>query len=369
MIPFNQPYVGDQARFIFDRVASSTHHSGDGPVARECEARLSELLGGATVVLTPSCTHALELAALVLEVGPNDEVVVPSFTFTSTATAFALRGACIRFGDIDPESLNLDPASVERVVNERTKVIVPVHYAGVGCDLVTLGAVASRVGASIIEDNADGLFGTYEERPLGTFGDLAALSFHETKNVSCGEGGAIVVNDPELLDAVLIAREKVRTGTRSSAGQSTSTRGLVRARAGFLRNSRRVSCWRHCSMRTERRTVARRFGIATRCISRDWAAFNEVRLPFVPVGRTHPSHLFHLLLPDATARTRFIEHMAAHQVQVVFHYLPLHRAPAARRFGAADECPIAEDVAGRLVRLPLYQRTRPTTRLTASSAP
>lgn len=358
MVPFNRPYVGPRCAELLQQVADSTHHSGDGPLGRECEERLAALVGDARVVLTPSCTHALEMAALVLDIGPDDEVIVPSFTFTSTATAFALRGARLRFADIDPTTFDIDPASVANLVSDRTAAVVAVHYAGVGCDMAALEKLTAPVGASVVEDDAHGLFGTLHGRPLGTFGRLATLSFHETKNVSCGEGGALVVNDDALLDDVLIAREKgtnrhaffrrlvdkytwVGPGSSWLPSEFTAAVLLAGLDAAPVTQARRQAIWARY-----REALG------------PWAAARGVVFPDVPDGAVHPAHLFAMLLPDAAARPRFIDHMAAHGVQVVFHYLPLHSAPAAARFGAGDECPVAASVSARLVRLPLYQNLR-----------
>ena len=221
VIPFNRPNVPEALLRHLEEVANSGHHSGDGPMTHRAVDILGEVYPEAAVVfLTPSCTHALELAAVILGVGPNDEVIVPAFTFVSTANAFALRGARIRFADIRADTLCLDTDSIENLLSEHTQVIVPVNYAGVGCDLDAIVAEAASVGASVVEDNAHGLFGRLNERPLGSFGVMSTLSFHETKNVSSGEGGALVINDQDLVLPAEIAREK---GTN----RSQFFRGLV----------------------------------------------------------------------------------------------------------------------------------------------
>ncbi len=218
-IPFNKPYVNDAGRRYVTEALSSPNHSGDGPFTRRCHALLQSLLGVPKVLLTTSCTHALEMTALLLRLQPGDEVIIPSFTFTSTANAFALRGARIVFADIRSDTLNLDERQVERLITNRTKAIVVVHYAGVGCEMDVLLEVAKRHGIAVIEDNAHGLFGKYRGRSLGTFGDLAAQSFHETKNFSCGEGGALVINEPKLIGDAEVIREKGTNRSRFFRGE------------------------------------------------------------------------------------------------------------------------------------------------------
>jgi dTDP-4-amino-4,6-dideoxygalactose transaminase len=310
--------------------------------------------GCAAVLLTTSCSHALELSALVLDLQPGDEVVLPSFTFVSTANAFALRGVRLRFADIDPATLCLDPASVAELVTDRTRAIVPVHYAGVGADMDALGKIAADVGAAVVEDNAHGLFGSLRGTPLGTFGSLSTLSFHETKNISAGEGGALVVNDPSLVPSAEIAREKgtnrsqffrgmvdkytwVSLGSSWLPSEFTAAAVVAGLEAATTSQRRRLTVWNR---------YAREL--------RAWADEQAVRLPVVPDDRVHPGHLFHLLLPELDGRTRFIDHMKARGVHVVFHYVPLHTAPAAADHADRSECPVTDDVSERLVRLPLY---------------
>lgn len=218
-IPFNRPVVSEQAHAHLREAAVGEHHSGDGPFTTRCHDLLSDRLGGARTLLTTSCTHALEMAAILLGIGEGDEVIVPSFTFVSTANAFALRGARLVFSDIRPDTLNLDEARLESLITSRTKAIVPVHYAGVGCEMDAIMEIANRHGIPVVEDNAHGLFGSYRGRALGTFGALATQSFHETKNISCGEGGALVVNDPALVERAEIIREKGTNRSRFFRGQ------------------------------------------------------------------------------------------------------------------------------------------------------
>ena len=355
MIPFNRPPRPPTLRDRLDEVARSGHHSGDGPMSARARELLEALHPGcAAVLLTTSCTHALELSGLVLGVGPGDEVVLPSFTFVSTANAFALRGARLRFADIDPVTLCIDPASVDALVTDRTRVVVPVHYAGVAADMDAIGKIATDVGAVIVEDNAHGLFGSLRDTPLGTFGALSTLSFHETKNISAGEGGALVVNDPSLVAAAEIAREKgtnrsqffrgmvdkytwVSLGSSWLPSEFTAAAIVAGLEAAAVSQERRLFVWNSYARELRR-----------------WADQQGVVLPAVPDDRAQPGHLFHLLLPDLDHRTRFIDHMKARGVHVVFHYVPLHTAPAAGDHADRAVCPVTESVSERLVRLPLF---------------
>lgn len=356
MIPFNRPPSSEAMIRHLTEVAASGHHSGDGPMTRRATAKLAELFpDAAAILLTTSCTHALELAALVLEVGPGDEVILPSFTFVSTANAFALRGARVRFADIRQDTLCLDPRSVEQLITPKTRAIVPVHYAGIGCDMAELLEQAERVGAHVVEDNAHGLFARHAGRPLGTYGSMSALSFHETKNVSAGEGGALVINDPGIVTAAEIAREK---GTN----RSQFLRGMVDKYTWVGLGSSwlpsdftaavLLAALENAPATQERRTAiwnAYASGLA------DWAAAEGVRLPHVPLEDVHPAHIFYLLLPDLATRTRFIDHLRADEIQAVFHYVPLGTSPyGAQSSSQVDTCPVSHDVSERLVRLPLY---------------
>ncbi len=356
MIPFNRPNAPEALLRHLEEVANSGHHSGDGPMTHRAVDILGEVYPeAAAVFLTPSCTHALELAAVILGVGPNDEVIVPAFTFVSTANTFALRGARIRFADIRADTLCLDTDSIENLLSEHTQVIVPVNYAGVGCDLDAIVAQAASVGASVVEDNAHGLFGRLNERPLGSFGVMSTLSFHETKNVSSGEGGALVINDQDLVLPAEIAREK---GTN----RSQFFRGLVdkytwvglgsswlaseftaAALLAGLENAPWTQERRHFIWNTYFVELA------------DWAASEGVRLPVVPSASAHPAHIFYLLLPSLDSRTRFIAHLHDSGIQAVFHYIPLDTSPFGMQLdGASRRCPVSQDVSERIVRLPLY---------------
>ena len=355
VVPFNRAsVVGNELAYVEQALANG-HISGDGPFTQRCEELLEQSLGVPRALLTTSCTHALELAAILLDVEPGDEVVVPAFTFVSCANAVALRGARIVFADVRPDTLNLDEERLEPLVGRRTRAVVAVHYAGVGCDVETIGALATAQGAALIEDNAHGLYGRLGGRPLGTLGTLATLSFHETKNFTCGEGGALLVNDQSLVPRAEIVRDK---GTNRKAffrgdvdrytwidlGSSYVPSDLLAAfLAAQLEARERIQ--------GARRALWERYAVELA----DWANAAATRLPVVPEEVEHAYHLFHLLLPSLDARTRLIEHLRERKILAVFHYVPLHLSELGRRHGGASgACPVAEDVADRLVRLPFY---------------
>jgi dTDP-4-amino-4,6-dideoxygalactose transaminase len=354
-IPFNRPsIVGDEFRYISEALAQG-HISGGGPFAARCQALLEQQLGVPRVLLTTSCTHALELAALLLDVREGDQVIVPSFTFVSTITAFVLRGAQPRFIDIRPDTLNLDETLLERAITPRTRVILPVHYAGVGCEMDVILDTATRHGISVVEDNAHGLFGTYRGRPLGTFGCLAAQSFHETKNINCGEGGALLINDPRLAERAEIIREK---GTN----RSRFFRGLVDKYTWVDIGSSYVpsdilAAYLYAQLEARERiqTTRRRLWDYYLRHLRDWAAARNVVLPSVPAHCEQAYHMFYLLLPSLDQRQALIAHLREHGVMSVFHYQPLHLSEMGQRLGGKEgDCPVTEAVSDRLLRLPFY---------------
>jgi dTDP-4-amino-4,6-dideoxygalactose transaminase len=354
-IPFNRPSVaGNEFRYIAEALAQG-HISGGGPFAARCQALLEEQLGVPRVLLTTSCTHALELAALLLDVREGDEVIVPSFTFVSTVTAFVLRGARPRFIDVRPDTLNLDETRLARAITPQSRVILPVHYAGVGCEMDAILDVAGRHGIAVVEDNAHGLFGKYKGKPLGTFGCLAAQSFHETKNINCGEGGALLINDPRLAERAEIIREK---GT----DRSRFFRGLVDKYTWVDLGSSYVpsdilAAYLYAQLEARDRIQAarRRVWEYYHRHLQDWAAERDVRLPTVPAHCEQAYHMFYLLLPSLEQRQALIAHLREHGIMGVFHYQPLHLSEMGRRLGGKEgDCPVTESVSDRLLRLPFY---------------
>ena len=354
-VPFNRPYcTGEEQRHVLEAIAAG-HISGSGSFTERCERALEAQLGVPRVILTPSCTAALELSALLLDIGPGDEVIMPSYTFTSTANAFALRGAVPVFVDIREDTLNLDEALVEAAITARTRAIVPVHYAGVGCEMDALAAIAERHGIAIVEDAAHAARAFYGGRPLGGFGRLGTLSFHETKNLTCGEGGALIVTDPAFVERAEILRDK---GTNRSAFlrgdvdrytwvDLGSSLALSDLNAAFLwAQLREAGAITAARLRIWRR-YDRAFG--------ELEARGLLRRPVVPTRCDHNAHMYHLVLPSREQRDAFIAALRRRRVDAVFHYIPLHSSPAGRRYGrCAGALEQTTRQSGRVVRLPLW---------------
>lgn len=355
IIPFNRPLFLEQG-LAHVRTAFSNHHvSGCGPFTRRCEELLEKELGTRQALLTTSCTDALELSALLLDIQPGDEVIVPSFTFVSTANAFALRGARPVFIDVRPDTLNLDETRLEALITPRTRAIVPVHYAGVGCEMEAINAIAARHGVPVVEDNAHGLFGRYQGRWLGTFGALATQSFHETKNISCGEGGALLVNEPRFAGRAEIMREKGTNRARLFRGEVDKYTwvdlGSSFVMSDLLAAYLQAQLEARQEIQARRREIWRHYHEALA----PWARTHGVRQPVVPAHCEPAWHMYHLLLPSPAARTALIAHLKARGVLAVFHYLPLHLSQYARRWGGRPgDCPVTEDVSDRLLRLPFF---------------
>jgi dTDP-4-amino-4,6-dideoxygalactose transaminase len=354
-IPFNRPcLVGKELEYIADAIQIG-HVSGDGAYTRKCQLLLEQILGVPRVFLTTSCTHALEMAALLLDIRPGDEVIVPSFTFVSTVNAFVLRGARPIFIDIRPDTLNLDETQLERLITPRTKAIVPVHYAGVGCEMDAIMEVAKRYNIAVVEDNAHGLFGKYKGKYLGTFGCLATLSFHETKNFTCGEGGALLINDPQYIERAEIIREKGTNRSRFFRGEVDKYTWVDIGSSYLPSDILAAFLYAQLEAREEIQVKRRRIWEYYYEHLRDWAQEHGVRLPIVPADCEQSYHMFYLLMPDLKARTRLISHLKERGILSVFHYLPLHLSPMGKRFGGKPgDCPVTEDISNRLVRLPFY---------------
>jgi dTDP-4-amino-4,6-dideoxygalactose transaminase len=354
-IPFNRPaVVGEEFRYMREAVAAGKI-SGDGRFSRRCQALLEEELGAARVLLTTSCTHALEMSALLLDLVPGDEVVVPSFTFVSTVNAFALRGARPVFADIRPDTLNLDETQLSQLLGPRTRAIVPVHYAGIGCEMDAILAAAEPDGIAVIEDNAHGLFGKRGGRKLGSFGCMSTLSFHETKNVTCGEGGALVINDRRYVERAEIVREKGTNRCQFFRGMIDKYT-WVDLGSSYL-PAELLAAFLLAQLEARDRIQAARRRIWERYARElaGWAAARGGRLPLVTPGCEQPFHLFYLLLPSLAARQALIAHLRTRGILAVFHYVPLHLSAYGRKVAArARDCPVATDIGERLVRLPLF---------------
>ncbi|MDT8442344.1 MAG: dTDP-4-amino-4,6-dideoxygalactose transaminase [Desulfuromonadales bacterium] len=355
MIPFNKPYMtGKELWYI-----SQAHHqgvlAGDGSFTRQCHAWLEAQTGCHKALLTHSCTAALEMAALLADIGPGDEVIMPSYTFVSTANAFVLRGGVPVFVDIRPDTLNLDERLIEAAITARTRAIVPVHYAGVGCDMAAIMALADQHGLLVIEDAAQGLMATRDGQPLGAIGHLGAISFHETKNIIAGEGGALLVNDPRFADRAEIIREKgtnrsqffrgevdkytwVEVGSSYLPGEVIAAFLLAQLEEADAITARRLQHWQ-----------VYHDGFA------DLEAQGRVRRPVIPTACRHNAHMYYLLVDSLQERGELIAFLKKRGINTVFHYVPLHASPAGRRYGRTHgELPVTEAAGERLLRLPLY---------------
>lgn len=345
--------AGRELEYI-QQAVESMHLSGDGRFSSKCHSLLEQMLEAPKVLLTTSCTHALEMTALLLDLRLGDEVIVPSFTFVSTANAFVLRGARPVFADIRPDTLNLDEHQLERLISPHTRAIVVVHYAGIACEMDAILEIAGRFGIPVIEDNAHGLFARYKGRPLGSLGDMATLSFHETKNVTCGEGGALVLNNSSRIGRAEIIREKGTDRSRFFRGQVNKYTWLD-VGSSYL-PSDILAAFLYAQLERRDAIQARRATMwnTYRRELQSWADRNAVRLPVVPNTCEQSFHLFYLLMPSLAAREALIAKLQADDITAIFHYLPLHISEMGQRFGGRrGDCPVSEDVSDRLVRLPL----------------
>lgn len=356
MLEFNRSSLaGKELDFVVQSIQSG-QISGDRKFSRDCESLLQKFFGErSTVKITTSCTHALEMTGLLLDLKPGDEVIVPSFTFVSSASAFSLRGATIKFADIREDTLNIDETKLDHLITARTKAIVVVHYAGVGCEMDEIESIARKHGIDIIEDNAHGLFGKYKGRPLGTIGRFATQSFHETKNITCGEGGALVLNEPSDVGLAEMIREKGTNRAEFFRGEVNkygwkelgSSYVMSDILAAFLFGQ--LSAWE--SIQTRRQAIWTNYNLELS----DWARQNNVRRPFVPAYCDQAYHMFQLRFPDRVNRDAFISHLKRQQVHAVFHYLPLHESEYSERMGWNHcDCPVTSHVSDTLVRLPFF---------------
>jgi dTDP-4-amino-4,6-dideoxygalactose transaminase len=355
LIPFNRARpLGREFEYI-QAAIDNMHLAGDGQFTRRCSELLERELGATKVLLTTSCTHALELSAMLLDIRDGDEVIVPSFTFVSTASAFRLRGARVVFADIRTDTLNLDETRVEALITKKTKAIVPVHYAGVACEMTALGEIAARHGVSIVEDNAHGLFGRYRGRPLGTLGRLGVQSFHETKNFTSGEGGALVINDPTLVERAEIIREKGTNRSRFFRGQVDKYTWVDEGSSYLPSEILAAFLFAQLEQREAVQSKRKHLWDTYRAQLIDWASANDVRLPAVPPDCEQAYHMFYLIMPTLDLRQRMLRHLKERNISAVFHYVPLHLSEMGRRLGGKPGmCPRTEEFSDRLLRLPFH---------------
>lgn len=355
MIPFNKPHMTGRELTHIAQAHANGHLSGDGTFTKRCHAWLEDRTQAGRALLTHSCTAALEMAALLLDLRPGDEIILPSYTFVSTASAFALRGAVPVFVDIREDTLNIDERLIEAAISPRTKAICVVHYAGVACEMDVIMDLANRYGLKVVEDAAQAILSTYKGRPLGTIGDYGALSFHETKNIVSGEGGALLCRDREAGERAEIIREKGTNRSRFFRGQ-VDKYTWVDVGSSFLPGEI-TAAFLTAQIEEADDITSRRLAIWNRY--HEWAAAHEaagrLRRPIVPTDRTHNAHMYYLLLPSLEHRTRFIQSMKEQGVQTVFHYIPLHSSPAGvAQCKAPFDMSVTNSVSDRLVRMPLW---------------
>jgi dTDP-4-amino-4,6-dideoxygalactose transaminase len=355
VIPFNKPFMtGRELAYIAEAHANG-HLAGNGAFSKRCSAWLENRVGSQKALLTHSCTAALEMAAILSGVAAGDEVIMPSFTFVSTANAFVLRGATPVFVDIRPDTLNIDETKVEAAITSRTKAIVAVHYAGVGCDMDAIMDIARRHDLLVIEDAAQGLLADYRGRPLGSIGHLAALSFHETKNIISGEGGALLINDARFVERAEIICEKGTNRGQFSRGTVDKYTWVDLGSSYLPGEIIAAFLWAQMeeadAITRRRREMWDRYHAAYSELEAD----GRVRRPVVPTETVHNAHMYYLLLPDLARRTAFIESLRRADILSVFHYVPLHSSPVGRVVGRTAGDMANTDAAGeRLVRLPLW---------------
>lgn len=354
-IPFNKPTLtGNEIDYI-SRAFQNSHLSGDGPFTQQCQTLLEQELGAIKSLLTTSCTHALEMAAILLECGPGDEIVVPSFTFVSTANAFVLRGARPVFADVRPDTLNIDETKLESLITPRTKAIVPVHYAGVPCKMDTIMSVAQHHHVAVVEDNAHGLFAKYRGKYTGTFGCLASQSFHETKNFNCGEGGALLINDEKFIERALVLREKGTNRSLFFRGQIDKYTWVDIGSSYLPSDILAAFLYAQLEARETIQRKRRQIWLYYYEHLKDWAQQIGARVPIVPSDCEQSYHMFYLIMSSLEERQALLAHLKARDIMGVFHYVPLHSSIMGRKFGGEQaSCPVTEELSDRLLRLPFY---------------
>lgn len=354
-IPFNKPTLAGNELNYFAQAVDNNHISGDGQFSRKCHEWIEGYFNIPKALLTTSCTHALEMTAFLLEIKHGDEIIIPAFTFVSTVNAYVNRGAVPVFADIRPDTLNLDEMQLERLVTSKTRAVVAVHYAGIGCEMDNILEIATEKRIKVVEDNAHGLFGKYKDQHLGTFGCLATQSFHETKNITCGEGGALLINDPSFIERAEILREKGTNRSRFFRGQTDKYTWVDMGSsylpsdmlAGFLY----AQFEEYQSIQSKRKQIWNFYFENLK----DWAGITGTRLPIVPDWCEQPYHMFYIILPTLEIRQGMIEHLKSNKILGVFHYLPLNISQMGRKFGGrAGDCPVTENISDRLLRLPFY---------------
>lgn len=355
MINFNRPpYIGKEKEYILKAVDNG-HISGDGEFTKKCAAKLEEMTGTSRALLTTSCTHATEMAALLADIKPGDEVIMPSYTFVSTADAFVLRGAVPVFVDIRPDTMNIDENLIESAITDKTKAIVPVHYAGVGCEMDTIMDIARRRNLIVIEDAAQAICSTYKGKALGTFGEFGCFSFHETKNISMGEGGALLIRNADMIEEAEIIREKGTNRAKFFRGQIDKYTWVNYGSSYLPSDMNAAYLWAQLEsvdvINNDRLASWNRYYEGLKSLRDD----EKIEFGYIPKECTNNAHMFYLKTKDLAERTELLKHLKANEIGAVFHYVPLHSAPAGHKFGRFN----GQDVhttkeSERLIRLPLY---------------
>ena len=355
-IPFNRPpLVGGELEYVRQAVEDNRQISGDGPFTKRCNGWIESNFGAQKALLTTSGTTALEMAAILCEVGPGDEVILPSYTFTTTATSFSNRGAKLVFVDVRPDTMNIDETLIEDAITDATRVIVPVHYAGVACEMDTIMDIAKRHDLLVVEDAAQGVMSTYKGRALGTIGDFGCYSFHETKNYSMGEGGALVINNPAFNDRAEIIREKGTNRSRFFRGQVDKYTWVDEGSSYLPSEMNAAYLWAQLEAADEinenRLHTWHEYYMAFEALK----DAGRIELPQIPSECVHNAHMFYIKCRDLEDRTSFIKHMREHDIACVFHYVPLHSSPAGQKFGRMHgEDRFTTSESNKLVRLPMF---------------
>lgn len=355
-IPFNKPYMTGKELDYIKQAYKNGHMAGDGDFTKKCSKWLENVTGASKALLTHSCTAALEMAAIMIGLGPGDEVIMPSYTFVSTANAFVLRGATPVFVDIREDTLNIDENKIEAAITPNTKAIVPVHYAGVACEMDKIMDIAKKHNLFVIEDAAQALFSEYKGQPLGAIGDLGCFSFHETKNVISGEGGALIVNDPEMILQAEIVREKGTDRSRFFRGEVDKYTWQNQG-SSYLPGEI-ISAFLWAQLQKADKITEKRLSHWKRYYEglKDFIPKDKnIRLPIVPKDCKHNAHMFYILLPDEDERKKFIAFLKEKDIHSVFHYVPLHNSPAGKKYGiVSGEMTNTDNLSSQLVRLPLW---------------
>lgn len=363
MIPFNKPpYTGNENKYILKSI-KSPKISGDGPFTQKCQQWFEKTLQCKKALLTTSCTHALEMAAILLDIKEGDEVIMPSYTFVSTANAFVLRGAKIVFVDIRPDTMNIDETKIEQAITDKTKVIVPVHYAGVGCEMDAIMDIASRHDLFVVEDAAQGMMSSYKGKPLGTIGHLGAFSFHETKNyTSAGEGGLLIVNDEYFVDRAEVIREKGTNRSQFFRGMVDKYTWVDVGSSYLMNDVSAAYLWGNLEKADEINSDRLKSWQVYYDGFKELEEKGYITLPIIPDECNHNAHMFYIKVKDLETRAQLLEHLRVNNILAVFHYVPLHSSPAGLKFGRFDgEDRWTTNESERLIRLPMYYSLEPDT--------